>query len=217
MGRYCGFLFYRFENGKFIKANVVHKFNHSDEEMVNWFLINGRCDATTIFLKMVKDKETYRSIINNNFKPEKKYFAYLLLNHPELDGFENKSKHYDWFSKYFYIGLDTFQKAFDFDEAQKQHDDHIQRQKKCISEYREEIESLRTQQKRSETKAAFECFEEKIQELREKIVETEEYIIDIEEDDYDYNHYMWIKEYLEVSKDIIDKYPEVVVFAFAMD
>ena len=62
---------------------------------------------------------------------------------------------------------------------------------------------------------AFECFEEKIKEAKQIAMDKKEYIKDIEEDDYDYNHYMWIKEDITRVEKIMENNPDVVVVAFA--
>ena len=58
MGRHCGFSFYRLVDGKLEDAAVVTKPWLEDEnELCNWLQIDGRCDATTIFLDLVINKQ----------------------------------------------------------------------------------------------------------------------------------------------------------------
>ena len=191
MGRHCGFYFYRLVGDEFVDANVVHCWLDENDEMCNWLNIDGRCDATDIFLTLVSNKEKCNTWFYKDIKPEDKYTAYLLMNHPELDGLEYKKdieKYDGWFKKYFYIGIEKFKSNFDFDEAQKEHDDNIQRLKDEIIDYKEEIKEIRAHQENAKTKVAFDCFEEKIKELKDNINSTKEYIKDIEEDDYDMNN-----------------------------
>ena len=225
MGRFCGFSFSKLVDGKLEEANVVENPWPKDEiEFCNWLFIDGRCEATDIFLGLVIDKEA-RVGWGEKRKPEEKYSAHLLLNHPELDGLrqyralsDDNSEGYDeWFDKYFYVGIDEFKSNFDFDEAQKAHDSLIEERKENISECKKEIESLRKHQERAKTKVAFNCFEEKIRELKESILNDKNCINNLEEDDYDYDHYMAIKQYIEIVEKAIADHPDVIAVAFAED
>ena len=220
MGRHCGFYFYRMVDKKFEKANIIHYWPGENDKTDNWLNIDGRGDATDIFLRLVKSKSAPAALswFETDIKPEEKYFPYLLLNHQELDGFEeHKNEYGEWFDKYFYIGLDKFKSCFDFDNAQKEHDDSILGLKEKITEYKNEIELLRAHQENASTKVAFNCFEEKIQEIKDRVVDTNDYIKDIEEDDYDYKHYMWIKKDIEQIESIISEDPDIIVVAYAND
>lgn len=225
MGRHCGFSFYRLVDGKLEDAAVVtNPWLEDENKLCNWLQIDGRCDATTIFLDLVINKQIYKNWREER-KPEEKYTAYLLLNHPELDGFkkywkvdELYDKSYEgWFDKYFYFGIDNFKSHFDFEEAQKTHDRWIQNYKDDIQEYKQEIELLRTHQEKVETKAAFDGFEETINKLREDISSAKTSIHDLEEDDYNYSHYMIIKLCIEKVEKVIVEHPDVVAVAWAND
>ena len=134
MGRHCGFLFYKMVNGKLEDANIVHPFP-GDDKMCNWLNIDGRCEATDIFLELVLSKEKTSRWFSEDNKPEDNYSAYLLMNHPELDGYEEHPEDSNgWFMKYFYFGIDEFKGEFDFEKAQKDHDDLIKRLKEEIKE-----------------------------------------------------------------------------------
>lgn len=195
----------------------------------SYLLICGRCDATTIFLDAVKSKESPNShsyLKRESLKPEEKYTSYLLLNHHELDGFEiHKDKndicydefYRDWFSKYFYVGLEQFKNLFDFEQAEKDHYESIKRLNNRIDEYRREIELLRKHQGNAKTKAAFDGFENNIKEIKEDINIIENSIKEVEEDDYDYEHYMLIKKDLEMVEQIIKEDPDIIVVAYASD
>lgn len=92
MGRHCGFSFYRLVDGKLEAANVVtNPWLEDSDELCDWLQIDGRCEATTIFLDLVISKEVYKSW-GKEMRAEEKYIAYLLLNHPELDGFKQMCK-----------------------------------------------------------------------------------------------------------------------------
>ena len=151
-------------------------------------------------------------------KPEDKYYSYLFLNHPELDGYEDHSeqeKSGGWFRKYFYYSLMDFKSHFDFDNEQEKHDKLLKDLNEELVDMQKELESIRTHQENAKTKAAFDGFEEKIKEVKENITYKKDYIKDIEEDDYDYNHYMWIKEDIERVEQIIKDNPDIVVVAYA--
>ena len=94
------------------------------------------------------------------------------------------------------------------------HDDLLKKMREELEEMKKEIENLRIHQENAKTKAAFDGFENKINELKEDILYKNDYIKDTEEDDYNYNHYMWIKEYIDEVEKIIKNDPEVVVVAF---
>lgn len=225
MGREVGFEFYKLVNNKLIKAPVATIDYGSGPEQESCLFICGRCEATEIFLTAVCDKEPHHyGWSDTPLKPEEKYSACLLLNHHELDGFEVHEDNADswfgdpeWFTKYFYVGFDQFKKMFDFDKAQKEHDDCINELKEGIADYRKEIESLRIHQENAKTKAAFDGFKESINEIKEKIQQNEAYIKEMEEDDYDYDHYMYIKNYLASVERLMKEDPELIVAVFASD
>ena len=225
MGRQCGFKFYKYVDGSLVGAPVITVDYGNGPEKKCYTCIYGRCEATGIFLDAVCSNGPYSNDWKNDLKPEEKYTPHLLLNHPELDGFEvHKEKddpyynyYGDWYSKYFYYGLENFKKLFDFDEAQKRHDNNIQRMKNEVVEYKNEIESMRKHQENATTKVAFDSFEEKIKEIKEIIRETSNCIADLQEDDYDYDHYMCIKRDIEIVERLITNDPELIVVAFASD
>lgn len=224
MGRHCGFEFYRLKDGRFIEANVVEN-PWYENELKNWLQIDGRCDATTIFLDAILSKQTKVKWWDpKSAKPDDKFFAYILLNHPELDGYcipwiidEHNKEYEGWVNKYFYMGLEKFKSLFDFNKAQQDHDDLIKRLKEEINNCQKEIESIRKHQESAQTKVAFDGFEERIKALKEDIKENKGYIKDVEEDDYDYNHFMWIKEYLEKAEQLTKEDESLIVVAFAND
>lgn len=225
MGIHCGFYFYKLVDGKLEDANVVaNAWSEDENKLSNWLQIDGRCDATKIFLNLVTEKEPNIGWFEKR-KPEERYTAYLLLNHPELDGFQQNcelSKCYGeeyegWVDKYFYIGVSKFKSQFDFEEAQKTHNACIQDYKDSVLEDKKEIELLRTHQEKAKTKVAFDGFEEKINELKENISSAKEAIREFEEDDYDYEHYMTIKSYIEKVEKVITEQPDVIAVAFAND
>jgi len=224
MGRHCGFEFYRLEDGKFIKANVVENPWHNNE-LKNWLQIDSRCDATTIFLTAVTSKEGKRGWLTpSSVKPGDRYTAFLLLNHPELDGYsiplkiDEYNKEYEgWVKKYFYMEFKKFKSLFDFDKAQQEHNTCIKKLKKDIKECQMEIKEIRKHQENAQTKAAFDGFEEKINDIKEYIEDRKEEMQEIEEDDYDYDHYMWIKEYLEKIDQLMKEDESLIVVAFAND
>ena len=154
MGRYCGFCFYKLINNKLVDAPVITIDYGNGPEQENCLDICGRCEATDIFLEAVRSKELYWHQWDHSLlKPEEKFTVRLLLNHPELDDFEvHKEKEEvkygdpDWFTKFIYIGFEKFKNLFDFDEAQKEHDDFIKRLKQEIVDCQKEIESLRVHQ-----------------------------------------------------------------------
>ena len=213
MGVEVGFLFYRYGNGKLEKANIIEDFG----SMCNYLFVCGRCDATDLFCDLVYQFDRSNAY-REQAKPEDKYTPYLLMNHPELDGFEDHSqeKEYDgWFGKYFFYGLEKFKTSFDFESAEEKHNALLKELNDELVDMRQEIESLRTHQERAKTKAAFDGFEEKIKESKEDIFCKKEEIKDTEEDDYDYNHYKRIKEDIERVEKIIADDPSIVVAAFA--
>lgn len=227
MGRECGFEFYKLVNDKLANANVVHEWLDEKKDMCNCLYICGRCEATDIFLNAVWSKEKskrhgYDS--NEELKPEDKFVVCLLLNHPELDGFsipwkieEYNESYKGWFYKYCYYNLNEFKNLFDFERAQKEHDDTIKNYEDSITYCQNEVELLRKHQENAKTKVAFDGFEEKIEELKDKIEYYKEQIIDIKEYDYDYDHYMMIKKYLEAVETKIKEDEDLIVTAFASD
>ena len=213
MGVEVGFKFYKYKNGKLEDANIIKDY---DGSMCNYLYICGRCEATYIFINLIEKFEKEESHLLDA-EAKDKYSAYALLNHPELDGLEdhsNEEQWNGWYKKYFYIGLDEFKNNFDFKKAQNKHDELLNRLNEELKEMKTEIEYLRIHQENAKTKAAFDGFEEKIKELKEEITYKKEYIKDTEEDDYDYNHYMWIKEYIEQVAKIIEDDPDIVAVAF---
>ena len=226
MGRVCGFSFYEMKDGKLVPANVITKDWGDGEQKVNDLFICGRCEATTIFLSAVMGKESPNAHClwgEEKAKPEERYRADLLLNHPELDGFEvhEEDSEYpyplEWFKKYFYIGFDRFEALFDFDAARKDHEDSLRRLREEIEGCHKEIESLRVHQEKAKTKVAFDCFEENIADIKERIDGLKETIKDLENDDYDYDHYICIENDLKTAKRISEEHPEIVVVAYASD
>ena len=213
MGVEVGFKFYRCINGKLEKANIIKEYN----DTCNYIFICGRCEATYTFIRLVEQFEKEGSY-KDEAKPEDKYSSYLLLNRPELDGYEDHDgEKYScgWYKKYFYLSLEDFKSHFDFDEAQRKHNETLKELREELIEHQQEIESLRVHQENAKTKMAFECFEEKIKETKQIAIDKKEYIKDIEEDDYDYNHYMWIKEDIMQVEKIMEENPDIVVVAFA--
>ena len=209
MGVDVGFAFYKLNNRRLEKANIIRGWNG---EMCNYLNICGRCDATYKFVNLVEQFEKRES---NN--PDMKYYAYLLLNHSELDGYEdhsNEKENNNLFKKYFYMDIDVFKNHFDFDNAQINHDNFLKKLNDELYCMQKEIESLRVHQENAKTKAAFDGFEERINELKEDISHTKECIKDFEEDDYEYNHYMRIKEDLEKVNEIIKNDKDVIVVAY---
>lgn len=105
MGRYCGFLFYKLKDDRLVEEQVIAEEGSDGPLKDNCLWFNGRCEATDIFLEAVARKSSPR-YLKEEMKPEEKYTPYLLLNHPELDGFEvhqEESKEFnsEWFKKYF--------------------------------------------------------------------------------------------------------------------
>lgn len=213
MGVDVGFEFYKLENGKLEATNIIKSWNNT---MCNHLYICGRCDATNIFVSMVIQFEN-QDDFSNNAKPEDDYSVRVLLNHPELDGYEDHSNEQinGWFIKYFFLELNTFKNRFDFEEAQEEHDSLLKELNEELISLEKEIESLRIHQENAKTKVAFDCFEESITKLKESIAYKREYIKDFEEDDYDYNHYMWIKKDIEKVEEIINNDPDIIVVAYA--
>lgn len=214
MGVEVGFEFYKFKNGKLEEENIIEDWDHI---VCNYLNICGRCDATYLFVDLV-ERFNKSSSYKDDAKPEDKYYSYLLLNHPELDGYEDHSEQDNWdgwFRKYFFFSLKAFKSHFDFDNAQEKHDKLLKDLNEELVDMQKELESIRTHQENAKTKAAFDGFEEKIKEVKENITYKKDYIKDIEEDDYDYNHYMWIKEDIERVEQIIKDNPDIVVVAYA--
>lgn len=225
MGRECGFSFYKLVNNKLVDAPVITVDYGNGPEQENYLNICGRCVATDIFLTAVANKERHHYGWNEpSLKPEEKYTAYLLLNHPELDGFEVHEDNADfefedseWFTKFFYVGFEAFKSMFDFDEAQKEHDDCIKRLKDRITDCQKEIESLRIHQENAKTKVAFDGFKESINEIKEEIQQNEMCIKETEEDDYGYDHYMYIKNDLEIAEKLMKDDADLIVAIYASD
>ena len=214
MGVEVGFEFYKLENGKLEETKIIESWNST---MCNYLNTCGRCDATHIFVNMV-DQFEKQDDFSNNAKPENKYSARVLLNHPELDGYEdhfNEQINGGWFIKYFFLELNTFKDCFDFEEAQEKHDSLLKELNEELISLEKEIESLRIHQENAKTNVAFDCFEESITKLKESVAYKREYIKDTEEDDYDYNHYMWIKKDIEKVEEIIKNDPDIIVVAYA--
>ena len=225
MGRECGFSFYKLVNNKLVDAPVITVDYGNGHEQENYLNICGRCEATDIFLTAVCNKERcHYGWSKTSLKPEEKYTARLLLNHPELDGFEVHKDKADmefgdpeWFTKFFYVGFEKFKNLFDFDEAQKEHDDCINVLKEEITNYRKEIESLRIHQENAKTKVAFDGFEESINEIKEKIQRNQTCIKETEEDDYGYDPYMYIKNDLEIAEKLMKDDADLIVAIYASD
>ena len=221
MGRHCGFEFYKLKNGKFEPVKVVKEFLDKSLEMCNWLNVDGRCDCTTLFLRSIvgfcssKEKESSKEASNSHL--EERIEFCLLLNHSELDGFIEKGTGDYWDRKYCYMSLEKFKNEFDFDETQKEHDKAIKKLKDEIKDYKKEINDIRTHQEKAETRVAFGCFEEKINELKDKINDTKLYLQDTIEDDYEYNHSVLIKRFFEIIEDLTSKDPDLIVVAYAND
>ena len=212
MGLDVGFEFYRYKNNKLEEANIIN----DDGYICNYLNICGRCDATYLFVDLIEQYEKEGSY-RDDAKPEDKYVSYLLLNHPELNGLEDHSKEYEWdkwYKKYFYYSLEDFKSRFDFEGAQIAHDRLLKELNDKLIEMKEEIKQLRIHQENATTKVAFDCFEEKVLEAKEKIESQKQYIKDMTEDDYGYNHFMWIKKDIEAVEQIIEKDPDLVVVAY---
>ena len=64
---------------------------------------------------------------------------------------------------------------------------------------------------------AFKGFSETIKELKEEIQSEKSFIKGLENDDYDYDHYMCIKNDLELVEKLIREDPELIVAAFVSD
>ena len=111
----------------------------------------------------------------------------------------------------------SFKSMFDFDEAQKEHDDCIKRLKDRITDCQKEIESLRIHQENAKTKVAFDGFKESINEIKEEIQQNEMYIKETEEDDYGYDHYMYIKNDLEIAEKLMKDDADLIVAIYASD
>lgn len=224
MGREVGFEFFWLIDNKLVPAEVATEDWDFDPRKTSYIFTCGRCKATDIFLRAVENKESPNAY-KRDAKPEDKYSAYLLMNHPEFDGFEVHKRegdtgwdwYDDWFKKYFYYGFEDFKKLFDFEEAQKKHDDWLKDLDQEILDYQKEIESIRKHQEKAKTKVAFDGFEENIQKIKEYLLETQQSKKDIEEDDYDYLHYMSIKSHFEQVERIMKEDQSVVVAAFASD
>ncbi len=213
MGVEVGFEFYRLRNGKFEEAKIIDDYDNS---MCNYLYICGRCEATSIFINLIEKYEGKDSH-SKDATDEDKYYAYALLNHPELDGFEDHTKEYEWsnhYKKYFFLDLNQFKSNFNFEEAQIKHDRLLKELNDELNDLQKEKENLRTHQENAKTKAAFDGFEEKIIELKEDIASKKDCIKDVEEDDYNYNHFMWIKEYIEQVDVIIKNDPTIIAVAF---
>ena len=216
MGRHCGFYFYKLVDDKLEDAKVVHEWCDKNEEMTSCLNIDGRCEATKIFLSAILEKEPKRDFFGIEIKPDDKYRAYLLMNHPELDGLEKREDGNEWFIKFFYLGLDEFKEIFPFDVAYANNEELIQNRRDEIVELKEEINSIRTHQENARTKAAFDGFERTIKELKEQIEYRKCDIKDLEED-YDIEHYRTIETYLEMVEEIIKEDPNIIVVAYAND
>ena len=222
MGRQCGFEFYKLKDGKIVEAPVIKE--DYDDNFCNYVYFCGRCEATDIFLEAVIQKTPHGLWYMGDYKPEEKYSVRLLMNHPELDGFEvhkekedSNSPFSDWFKKFFYVGTDKFKSLFDFEKAQQDHDNAIKEAKERIHELLMEIETIRLPQEKAKTEVAFKGFSETIKELKEEIQSEKSFIKGMENDDYDYDHYMYIKNDLELVEKLIKEDPELIVAAFASD
>lgn len=214
MGVDVGFRFKRFQNGKLEKANIIDDYY---EDKCDYLNICGRCDATYLFVNLVEQFMKEGSY-KEDAKPEDKYYSYLLFNHPELDGFEDHSGENEYnprFRKYFYLSLEKFKSHFDFDEATRKHDATLKELNEQLVEMQQEVESIRTHQENAKTQVAFDGFTKQIEELKEEISCKKEVIKDYEEDDYDYNHYKWIKEDIERVEQIMKNDPDIVVVGYA--
>lgn len=208
MGLECGFDFYKMVEGKLVPINVEDRVE--DRSFENSLFICGRCEATYTFCNPIVAKEDRNS----------DYCPFLLMNHPELDGYEHHRKDtgsvpQEYVDKFFYYGLDEFKSLFDFEVAQRKHDEAIKEIKTYVKQYRKDIESLRKHQEAAQTKVAFDGFEEKIKERQEDLQCALDELKDTVEDDYVYNHYMWIKEDIEIVEKIIKEDPDIIVAAFA--
>ena len=222
MGRECGFEFYKLKDDKIVKASVIKE--DYDDDFSNYVYFCWRCEATDIFLEAVIQKMSRGLWHMGDYKPEEKYSVRLLMNHPELDGFEVHEEKGDsnqafsgWFKKFFYVGADKFKSLFDFEKAQQGHNNAINEAKERIHELLTEIETIRFHQEKTKTEVAFKGFSETIRELKEEIQSEKSFIKGLENDDYDYDHYMCIKNDLELVEKLIREDPELIVAAFASD
>ena len=217
MGREIGFEFYKLQNNKLIEANVIKDKYGCREEKVNYLFICGRCKATDIFADIFLSKDPNYFKNPDLLSPEEKFTPYILLNHPELDNFEDHQKdknNHGWFKKLFYIGIDDFKNNFDFNETEREHNEKVNYYTNEMLLKRDEIKELRKYQQNAKTKAAFEGFSEEIKALKEEIDtlrEERDYIMD---DDYDFNHYKWIKEDIEIVENLIREDADLIVLAF---
>lgn len=214
MGLDVGFEFYIFRNGKLEEANIIDSW---DNKKCNYLNICGRCNATYLFTNLI-DQFRKKSAFSDDAKPEDKYTPHALLNHQEMDGYEDhtdEKNNEGWFRKYFFLSLNDFKTHFNFEEVQEKHDNLLKELNEELVELEKEVESLRVHQENAKTKVSFNCFEEKIKVLKEEITYKKAYVKDTEEDDYDYNHYVWIKEDIEKVEEIIKKDPETIVVAYA--
>ena len=224
MGRHCGLYYYTLKDGKVVEHSFLPS-QYGLDKLSYYRNIDGRCNATSTYLDAVCTYEKPYSWDESKMKPEDKYSARVLLNHPELDGYEKRTtleEDFDgdsngWFVKFFYLGFDKFYALFDFNQAQKDHDAAIERLKQEKQETIDEIEDIRKHQENAKRKEVFNCFQEQIESLKEDVRNYDSWIQDIIEDDYDYNHYMWIKEYLDEAKQIMEEHPEIIIAAYAND
>ena len=222
MGRYCGFMFYRFQNGKLEKTDVKVNCWGVGLEETHDLTICGRCEATNKFSELFFEKKPNMYEWRDKLKPEERFSPNLLLTHPELDNLEvYKTKDDptykflpDWFQKYFYVGIDKFKAVFDFEKVEKEHNDLIQSYKDDIQKAEKEIENIRCHQEKATTEAAFNGFDKNIQKLKERIAEYQSSVQCLFEDDYDYDHYMLIKKYIEIVEKLIEEDPDLVVVAY---
>lgn len=88
---------------------------------------------------------------------------------------------------------------------------------KRIADYQQEIEKIRVHQENAKTEIAFKGFNDSIRKIKEEIQMEEQYIREMKNDDYDYDHYMYIKNDLEIAEDLMKKDPGLIVVAFAGD
>lgn len=220
MGRHCGFSAYKKDGDNLVKVDIFDAWEEGKKTY--WLGIDGRCPATDIFLDAVYSREAksvHSFASESEITKSDKYSAYLLLNHPELDKHEEYEKDYqtEWFSKFFYVGLKEFKKLFDFDEAERKHQELLKSIEQDISDCEKEIKELRIHQENSKTKVAFKGFQDEIASLKEKISDYKSCLEEAKEDDYDYNHYMWIKEYIELCEEKIKEDPDLIIAAWAND
>lgn len=215
MGRDCGFELFKLKDNKLEEAKILD--DGFSGTKINFINIRGRCEATEVFLNAVYQKNPkYTCWDNSSIAPDDRFTPILLLNHPELDGLRFEPN-VDWSRKLCFLDIGDFKKLFDFESSEKQHQKVLHDITQSIRKKEEEIEKLRKFQLKAQTEVAFDGFQKQIDNLKIEIQEKEEYFAELSEDDYDYDHYQYIKEAFEDVEKVIAEDPNIIVTAYASD